>query len=135
MLLILVFLSLKSPQWSECKSLIINTYIYEANNNDYNFKINKNNLNLKLKRINLILKHKNMNELFCHKVQSKIINDFNIITEKNLYPINNQLFTEKISNNLSMQMFNKLNKDQIDFLYENSSIDSDIYFNLSETMI
>ena len=101
-----------------------------ASNDDYNFQINKNVLNLKLKKINLILKHQNMNELFCYKVQSKIINDFNIITEKNLYPINNQLFTEKISNNLSTQMFNQLNKDQIDFLYENSSIDSDIYFNL-----
>ena len=96
---------------------------------------NKNDLNLKLKRINLILKHKNMNELFCHKVQSKIINDFNIITEKNLYPINSQLFTEKISNGLSKKMFNQLNKDQIDFLYNNSPIDSEVYFNLSEIMI
>ena len=67
---------------------------------------------------------------FCHNIQSKIINDLHIVTEKKLYPINNKLFTEKISNNLSTQMFNQLNKDQIDFLYENSSIDSDIYFNL-----
>ena len=32
-------------------------------------------------------------------------------------------------------MFNKLNKNQINFLYENSAVDSEIYFNLPETMI
>ena len=93
------------------------------------FKIDKNKLLKKIKRINLFLKHQKMNALFCHKIQSKIINDLNIITEKKLYPINNQLFTEKISNDLSIKMFNQLNKDQIDFLYKNSSIDSEIYFN------
>ena len=95
----------------------------------------ENKLLEKINRINLFLKHKTMTLSFCHNIQSKIINDLNIVTEKKLYPINNKLFTEKISNSLSKQMFNKLNKDQIDFLYENSSIDSDIYFNLPETMI
>ena len=98
--------------------------------NDYDFKIDKNKLLEKISRINLFLKHKTMTLSFCHNIQSKIINDLNIVTEKKLYPVNNKLFTEKISNDLSMQMFNKLNKNQIDFLYENSSIDSDIYFNL-----
>ena len=116
---------------TQSKSLFIQKSIYEATNNDYDFQINKNDLNLKLKRINLFLKHQKMNELFCHKVQSKIINDLNINIEKKLYPVNNELFTEKISNDLSVKMFNQLNKDQIDFLYENSFIDSKIYFNLS----
>ena len=116
---------------TQSKSLFINKSIYKTNNHDYNFQINKNDLNLKLKRINLILKHQHMNELFCHKIQSKIINDLNINTEKKLYPTINNLFINGISNILSKEMFNKLNKNQINFLYNNSSIDSEIYFNLS----
>ena len=114
----------------QSKCMFVNIPLEKTEEYDYDFKIDKNKLLEKINRINLFLKHKTMTLSFCHNIQSKIINDLNIVTEKKLYPVNNKLFTEKISNDLSMQMFNKLNKNQIDFLYENSSIDSDIYFNL-----
>ena len=91
----------------------------------------ENKLLEKINRINLFLKHKTMTLSFCHNIQSKIINDLNINTEKKLYPTINNLFINGISNILSKEMFNKLNKNQINFLYNNSSIDSEIYFNLS----
>ena len=119
----------------QSKCMFVEIPLEKTEEYDYDFKIDKNKLLKKIKRINLFLKHQKMNALFCHKIQSKIINDLNIITEKKLYPINNQLFTEKISNDLSTKMFNKLNKNQINFLYENSAVDSEIYFNLPETMI
>ena len=122
----------KDPQ-SKC--LLVEKPLEQVEESDYDFIINEDKLLKRIKRINLFLKHQQMNALFCHKIQSKIINDLNIITEKKLYPINNQLFTEKISNDLSIKMFNQLNKDQIDFLYNNSPIDSEVYFNLSEIMI
>jgi hypothetical protein len=122
----------KDPQ-SKC--LLVEKPLEQVEESDYDFIINEDKLLKRIKRINLFLKHQQMNALFCHKIQSKIIDDFNIVTEKSLYPINHQLFIEKISNNLSMKMFNQLNKDQIDFLYNNSPIDSEVYFNLSEIMI
>jgi hypothetical protein len=122
----------KDPQ-SKC--LLVEKPLEQIEESDYDFIINEDKLLKRIKKINLFLKHQKMNALFCHKVQSKIINDLNINIEKKLYPVNNELFTEKISNDLSVKMFNQLNKDQIDFLYENSSIDSEVYFNLPEIMI
>ena len=50
-------------------------------------------------------------------------------TDKIIIPI---LFNAMLFRNI---IANKLNKNQIDFLYNNSSIDSEVYFNMSQTMI
>ena len=111
----------------QSKSLIVEEEVNTAN---FKFDINMNLLQNKIYRINLFLKNCPANISFCHKIQSKIIKDFNINTEKFLYPINNKLIIDGFININSKQLFNQLNKDQIDFLYKNSFIDSEIYFKL-----
>ena len=109
----------------QSKSLIVEEEVNTAN---FKFDIDINLLKNRISKINLFLKYSPANLSFCHQIQSKIIKDFNINTEKFLYPINNQLVIDGFVNMNSKKMFSKLDKDKIDFLYKNSSIDSEIYF-------
>ena len=105
----------------QSKSLIVNKAVNEA---DFNFEIKKEQLDKRLKRIDLILKHKKMDYNYCSDIQAKITNGLNIGNYKNPRSIYNVGF----SNKESQILYNQLNVKQIDCLYANSSIDSEIYF-------
>jgi hypothetical protein len=105
----------------QSKSIIVDKPVNEA---DFNFEIKKEQLNEKLKRINLILKHKKMNYKYCLDIQEKITKDLKIDIYKNL----GNFYNNKFSNKESQILYNQLNVKQIDYLYENSFKDSEIYF-------
>ena len=107
----------------QSKSLIVNKAVNEAN---FNFEIKKEQLDKRLKRIDLILKHKKMDYNYCSDIQAKITNGLNIGNYKNPRSIYNVGF----SNTESQTLYNQLNVKQIDYLYENSATDSEVYFSL-----
>lgn len=107
----------------QSKSLIVNKSVNEA---DFNFEIKKEQLDEKLKKINLILKHKKMDYKYCSDIQTKITNELNIGNYKNPGSVYNVGFSSKESQTL----YNQLNVKQIDYIYANSEIDSNIYFSL-----
>jgi hypothetical protein len=107
----------------QSKSLIVNKAVNEAN---FNFEIKKEQLDKRLKRIDLILKHKKMDYNYCSDIQAKITNGLNIGNYKNPRSIYNVGF----SSTESQTLYNQLNVKQIDYLYENSATDSEIYFSL-----
>ena len=61
---------------------------------------------------------------YCSDIQTKITNGLNIGNYKNPGSIYNVRF----SSTESQTLYNQLNVKQIDYLYANSSIDSEIYF-------
>ena len=107
----------------QSKSIIVEKSVNEA---DFNFEIEKDQLNKRLNRINLILKHKKMNYSYCSEIQEKITKDLKVDVYKNPGNVYDVGFSSTYSNLL----YNQLNVKQIDYLYANSDVDSNIYFSL-----
>lgn len=110
----------------QCKCLLVEKSIYDAQESDYNFVIDKNKLKQKLDRINLFLKHQKMNYKYCENIQKKITKDLGL----NVYKKSGNIYNVGFSNINSQILYNKLNIKQIDYLYQNSAIDSEIYFSI-----
>jgi hypothetical protein len=115
----------------QCKCLLVEKSVYDVEESDYDFVIDKNKLKQRLNRINLFLKHQKMDYKYCEDIQEKITKGLGIDNYKN----SGNVYNVGFSSINSQSLYNQLNIKQIDYLYENSSIDSEIYFSYKYDII
>jgi len=91
-------------------------------------KIDKNTAFDRIKSVNILLKDTQLNNQTCETVIKKILKDFNITDS---FYINNE---RKYDHNItkgSVELYNSLTKQDIDYLYSLNNLDSEIYFSES----
>jgi len=90
-----------------------------------NITINKKEALNRIKNTKILLKNSQLNEKNCIKVMEKILSDFNI---KESYFIDKEKqYDHNITPN-AKEIFNSLNKKEIEYIYNINNLDSEIYF-------
>lgn len=99
---------------------------FTKSKNFADLNIDKDMLYQKLNRINFLIRSDILEENNIIKIQNKILNDLSINIKIMNFEIKS---SSKLKNDISKNFYDTLNKKEIDFLYELSPIDSEIYFN------
>ena len=103
----------------------LNLFVPEKNKDFMSVELNKNFAIEKVKKINVLLKDSQLNDKVCNSVAKKILKDFDILGD---IKINKNKQHDNNVNKHSLEIYNKLTKKEIDYLYEINNIDSEIYF-------
>jgi hypothetical protein len=91
-------------------------------------KIDKDLAIDRVKRVNILLKDTQLNYQTCNMVIKKILKDFNI---KNSFYIDKEKEYDHNITKGSVELYNSLTKQDIDYLYNLNNLDSEIYFSQS----
>lgn len=82
----------------------------------------------RIKRVNILLKDTQLNYQTCNTIIKKILRDFNI--KDSFYVDNEKKYDHNITKG-SIELYDSLTKQDIDYLYNLNNIDSEIYFSQS----
>ena len=91
-------------------------------------KIDKDLAIDRVKRVNILLKDTQLNYQTCDRVIKKILKDFNI---KNSFYIDKEKEYDHNITKGSVELYNSLTEQDIDYLYNLNNLDSEIYFSQS----
>jgi hypothetical protein len=82
----------------------------------------------RIKSVNILLKDTQLNNQVCDTVMKKILKDFNITDS--FYIDNKKKYDHNITKG-SVELYNSLTKQDIDYLYNLNNLDSELYFSHS----
>ena len=82
----------------------------------------------RIKSINILLKDTQLNNQSCNTVMKKILKDFNITDS--FYIDNKKRYDHNITKG-SIELYDSLTKQDIDYLYNLNNLDSEVYFSQS----
>jgi hypothetical protein len=82
----------------------------------------------RIKSINILLKDTQLNDQACNMIMKKILKDFNL--DDSFYIDNEKKYDHNITKG-SIELYNSLTKQDIDYVYNLNNIDSEVYFSQS----